>query len=500
MSDSRAMDFDVVVVGGGPTGLMLACELALAGVRLVLLERHAARPGFCRGFNLNARSLELLDRRGLVERFLAEGYRLPFAGFAGLETPLSLASLDTDHPYTLGIPQTRTEQLLEEHALELGVPIRRGHELVDAQQDAHGVTVEVCGPDGNYALRAAYLAGCDGGRSTVRKCAGISFPGTNATGSWLLGDVVVADPASLPVGSHRTPNGSVVVIPRPGYVRIITAERPPSPYRDAPVTLDDLRNAVRQALGRDVELIEPKWLTRFGDAARQAEQYVAGRILLAGDAAHIHPPAGAQGLNVGLQDAFNLGWKLAATINGWAPSELLHSYHTERHAAGARVLLNTRAQVALAEPSERFDPLRSLFTELATLEPVQRLLAETVTGIATRYDMGENADHPLLGRLAPNLALETARGSCKLSSLLHSGRGVLLDLDDQPELRDTASRWSDRVEIVNAVSRDSQELGGILLRPDGHAAWIIPLETSAPCRGLKEALAKWFGPERTEVG
>jgi 2-polyprenyl-6-methoxyphenol hydroxylase-like FAD-dependent oxidoreductase len=314
---------EVAVVGGGPTGLMVACELALAGVRTIVLERQRERPGFCRGFNLNTRSLELLDRRGIVELFLAEGWRVPLAGFAGLDAPLSLAELASDHRYTLGIPQTRTEELIEQRACELGVTVRRGHEVTAVDQDADGVSVGVHSPDGDYSMRLAYLAGCDGGRGTVRRLAGIAFPGTEATGSWLLGDVTLSDPASLPVGSHRTSTGSVAVIPRPGYVRVITAERSLPLDRDAPVTLDEFRAAVRVALGRDVQMTEPRWLTRFGDAARQAERYVFGRIVLAGDAAHIDPPAGAQGLNVGLQDAFNLGWKLAAQVRGWAPPGLL---------------------------------------------------------------------------------------------------------------------------------------------------------------------------------
>ncbi len=323
----------VIIAGGGPTGLMLACELALARVPTIILERLPERPSFCRGFTLNARSLELLDRRGIVERFLAEGWRVPVTGFAGLDSPLSLADLETDHRYTLGIPQTRTEELLEDRAKELGVPIRRGHEVIGLEQDKDGVTVEVRGPEGVYSLRAAFLAGCDGGRSAVRKFAKIAFPGSEATGSWLLGDVELPDPTSLSVGSHRGANGSVFVIPRPGYVRVIAAERERPADRDAPVTLDELRQTVSVALGRDVEMAEPRWLTRFGDAARQAEHYISGRVLLAGDAAHIHPPAGAQGLSVGLRDAFNLGWKLAAQVQGWAPPGLLETYHTERHAA-----------------------------------------------------------------------------------------------------------------------------------------------------------------------
>ena len=496
MTEVQEAGTEVVIAGGGPTGLMLACELALAGVRTVVLERHRERPGFCRGFNLNARSLELLDRRGLVERFLAEGWRVPVTGFAGLDAPLSLADLDSDHRYTLGIPQTRIEELLEQRAGELGVPIRRGHDVTALEQHAAGVTVGVRGPDGDYMLRAAYLAGCDGGRSTVRKLAGIAFPGTEATGFWLLGDVELPDLASLPVGSHRGPNGSVVVIPRPGYVRVITAEREQPADRDAPVTLEELRAAVRLALGRDVDMTGPRWLTRFGDAARQAERYVSGRVVLAGDAAHIHPPAGAQGLNVGLQDAFNLGWKLAAQVRGWAPAGLLETYHTERHAAGARVLLNTRAQVALAQPGEKFDPLRVLFAELAAFEPVRRYLTETVTGVGTRYDMGVDDSHPLVGRLAPNLRLETPRGASQLTALLHTGRGVLLDLADRSDLRAAAIGWTDRLDLVDADCSERLGVDALLIRPDRYTAWLAPAGSRDGRGGLREALLTWFGDER----
>ena len=421
---------------------------------------------------------------------------MPVAGFAGLDAPLSLAELESDHPYTLGIPQTRTEELIEQRAWELGVTIRRGHEVTGLEQDADGVAIGVHGPDGGYTLRAAYLAGCDGGRSTVRKLAGVAFPGTEATGSWLLGDVGLPDPASLPVGSHRTPGGSVAVIPRPGYVRVITAERERPANRDAPVTLEEFRAAVRLALGRDVEMTAPRWLTRFGDAARQAERYVSGRVVLAGDAAHIHPPAGAQGLNVGLQDAFNLGWKLAARVRGWAPAGLLETYHTERHAAGARVLLNTRAQVALAEPGEKFDPLRSLFSELAALEAVRRHLAETVTGVGTRYDMGAGDPHPMVGYLAPNLPLETPDGPSKLASFLHAGRGVLLDLADRSDLRAAATGWADRLEMVSAKCPEGRGIDALLIRPDGYTAWAAPAGSLDGHEGFRGTLLTWFGRER----
>ncbi len=488
------LDVDVVVAGGGPTGMMLACELALSGVRTVVLEREPERPGFCRGFNLNARSVELLDRRGIAERFLADGWRVPVVGFAGLETPLSLAELATDHRYTLGIPQTRIEELIEQRACELGVAIRRGHEVATLKQDMSGTTVGVHGPRGDYFLRAAYLAGCDGGRSTVRKLAGIAFPGTESTGSWLLGDVALTDPASLPVGSHRTSGGSVVVIPRPGYVRVITAEPERPANRDAPVTLDEFKRAVSRALGRDVEMTEPRWLTRFGDAARQAEHYVSGRVVLAGDAAHIHPPAGAQGLNVGLQDAFNLGWKLAATVHGWAPPGLLESYHTERHAAGAQVLVQTLAQVALATPGEKFDALRKLFADLAAFEPVRRYLTETVTGIGACYDIRSDNPHPLLGRMAPNLPLKTGEKTTTVAALLHAGRAVFLNLASCSDLQDAVSGWSDRVDTVVANGPEDFGIDALFIRPDGYITWIAPRVLTMHLRDSATLCSPGWGP------
>lgn len=489
-------DVDVIIAGAGPTGLMLACELALAGVRTVLLEKLPERPDFCRAFNLNVRSLELLDRRGLVERFLAEGPTRPVTSFGGLDTPLSLATLESDRAYTLGIPQTRTEALLETRARELGVAVLWGHELTGLEQDDDGVTVEVRTPRGTESLRAAYVAGCDGGRSAVRKLAGIPFPGTAATQFALLGDVSLGESAGLPFGQTRTPAGSVFVIPRPGYVRVIVGEDNPPDDRDAPVSLDELRAAVRRVIGREVMLENPRWLTRFGDAARQAERYRSGRILLAGDAAHIHPPAGAQGLNVGLQDAFNLGWKLAAEVRGWAPPGLLDTYHTERHAAAKRVLLNTRAQLALANPDERFDPLRALFAELAEFKNVHQLLAEMVTGAGTRYETRPLIDHPRAGRLVPNLQLRTSAGPQKVADLLHSGRAVHIDLTGRADLQAAAGGWSDRVDVIAARSDERLDFDAVLIRPDGYAAWLNPTGTSASADALRDSLTTWFGAGR----
>ncbi|MEV7598195.1 FAD-dependent monooxygenase [Kitasatospora sp. NPDC089797] len=505
---------EVLIVGAGPAGLLLAIELRLAGVDTVVIERHPQRPDHCRGFNLNARALDLLARRGLADRLIAEGWQVPHAAFSGLPVTLTLADARTDHPYSLGIPQTRVEEVLEAHALALGADIRRGHELRALAQDSESVTATVAAAGREHRIRAAYLVGCDGGRSTVRRQTGIDFPGTPATAFSLLGDVELADPAALPFGTSTGPGGSVLVIPRPGYVRIITGDRQPPADRDEPVTLDLLRSAVGEALGRPVDLRAARWTTRFGNAARQAASYVRGRVVLAGDAAHIHPPAGAIGVNVALDDAFNLGWKLAATVRGTAPAHLLDSYHVERHAAGARVLADTRAQVLLGTADDRLGPLVDLFTRLARHSAGNRALAETVTGLDTRYGTHPDTAHPWLGRLAPDLALRTGQGPTRVSELLASGRGLLLDLTGGSALRasssaipvsaipvsaipvsSSAAGWADRVTTVTASCPEHPWLHAVLLRPDGHTAWLRSADGDRPDRsdGLPQALRHWFG-------
>ena len=479
---------DVLVVGAGPAGLLLAAELRLAGVGTVVLERTLERPPFCRGFNLNARALDLLSRRGLADRFVAEGWQVPHAAFSGLPVVLGLPGTHTGHPYSLGIPQTRVEEVLEGHARALGADLRRGHTLRALRQDADAVTAIVDTADGDYEIRAAYLAGCDGSRSTVRRQAGIAFPGTAATRYTLLGDVELADPGALPFGVTTGPGGSVFAIPRPGYVRLLTADTQPPDDKDAPVTLDVLEAAVARALGRNVELREARWLTRFGDAARLAAEYVKGRVLLAGDAAHIHPPAGAIGVNVALDDAFNLGWKLAAKVRGTAPAHLLATYHAERHRAGEHVLANTRAQTLLGNADERLAPLVDLLTRIASHPAGNRAVAETIVGLDTRYDM-TGSGHEWLGRLAPNLAVKTAQGRTDVAALLADGRGLLLDLTGADALGPAAAG---RVRVVAATCPDQPELRGLLLRPDGHTAWV---QTGDRQDGLHQALVHWFGPE-----
>ncbi len=493
-------DADVLVVGAGPAGLMLACELGLAGVRTVVLERHPAPPGFCRGFNLNARSLELLDRRGLAGRFLAEGPTAATTAFVGA-AQLDLAAMRTEHPYVLGIAQTRVEEILAERATELGVRVLRGHRLTALHQDDGGVHAEVDSSDGRRLLRSGWLVGCDGGRSTVRGLAGIGFPGTPAGRFTLLGDVVLADPRAIPFGVTAGANGTVFAIPRPGSVRLITGDPQPPDNRDEPVTLSGFQHVLDQALGRHVEIAEAHWLTRFGDAARLAERLRHGRVLLAGDAAHIHPPAGAIGVNAAIDDAMNLGWKLGLVARGQAPDSLLDSYHTERHAAGARLLRNTRVQALVAAEGERLAPVRELLAELAQAQETAGFLAEMITGVGTRYAVHHGSGHPWEGWMVPDVPLERDR---LLPLLARTGGGALLvdESTGADALREAAGPWADRVTVASAAPDSLPDTPAILVRPDGHAAWAAT--PSAPHRTttqqLRAALHHWFGPPTDSSG
>ncbi|SEC04066.1 2-polyprenyl-6-methoxyphenol hydroxylase [Amycolatopsis tolypomycina] len=472
-------DPDVLVAGAGPAGLLLAAELALAGVRTTIVERLPERPPYCRGFNLNSRSLDLLARRGLAEGLVAEGHRVPIAPVTGLPDPLLLDGTATDHPFSLGIPQTRVEEVLEARARELGVEILHGHELRSFRQDGDGVTASI---HNGLDIRARYLVGCDGGRSTVRKQAGIEFPGVDARWYALLGDVE----CELPYGPSAGPDGrSVFVIPRPGYVRIVVREDDPPSDKDTPVTLERLQEQVDTALGGHVELRAPRWLTRFGNAARLAARYREDRVLLAGDAAHIHPPAGAIGVNVALDDAFNLGWKLAATVHGTAPDGLLDTYHDERHAAGARILANTQAQVALEEAGA--EPWADLMRRVAAHPAGNRALAEIITGLDACYEPG---GHAWLGRLAPDVPLRVSGAETHLAKLLHAGRPVLVDLTSSGAF----GAWSAGVAVVMASTLDTADTSGIdavLLRPDGHVAWVGTRDSGDT--GLAEAVHRWVG-------
>jgi 2-polyprenyl-6-methoxyphenol hydroxylase-like FAD-dependent oxidoreductase len=470
---------DVVIAGGGPTGMMLAGELRLHGVRVLVLEKEAEPTPYVRALGLHVRSIEMLDQRGLLERFLAEGTKHPLGGFfAGLAKPAP-GRLDTAHGYVLGIPQPVTDRLLAEHAAELGAEIRRGCELVGLSQDDDGVTAELA--DGTR-LRSRYLVGCDGGRSTVRKLLGVGFPGEPSRVETLMGEMeVAASPEELAtvMAEVRKTHFRFGAMPiREGVHRVIVPAEGVTEDRTAPPTFEEFRQQLHKFAGTDLGVHSPRWLSRFGDATRQAERYRTGRALLAGDAAHVHPPTGGQGLNLGLQDAFNLGWKLAAELRGWAPQGLLDSYHTERHPVAAAVLDNTRAQMHLLAPEPGPQAVRRLLAELMDFEDVNRLLIEKVTAIAVRYDCGEG--HELLGRRLRDVGLQRGR----LYERMRDGRGLLLD---RTGVRLSVAGWSDRVGHVVDVSEEL-DVPAVLLRPDGHVAWIGDDQ-----QDLLDRLPRWFG-------
>jgi 2-polyprenyl-6-methoxyphenol hydroxylase-like FAD-dependent oxidoreductase len=477
----------VVVAGGGPTGLMLAGELALAGVDVAIVERRASQDlTGSRSRGLHSRTIEVLDQRGIAERFLSEGQVAQVAGFAA--TRFDISDFPTRHPYGLALLQHKFERILAGWVGELQVPIRRELDVTGFSQDAAGVDVQLS--DGS-ALRADYLVGCDGGRSVVRKAAGIEFPGWEPTTSTLIAEVQLADEPKWGVHDNALGRHAFSKL-EGGLVGVLVTEEHINPASDA--TLGELRQALIAVWGTDYGVHSATSISRFTDMARQAAAYRAGRVLLAGDAAHVHYPVGGQGLNTGVQDAVNLGWKLAQVVKGTSPGSLLDTYHAERHPVAARVLRNTIAQVALLRPNDYVKTLGEIITELLTLEEPRRRFAAMVSGLDIRYDLGEG--HPLLGRRMPDLDLVTPAGTVRAFSLLHDAHPVLLNLGKLWGF--DSSTWANRVLAIDAKYAGDWELPGlglvaapaaVLIRPDGHVAWV----GDGTDTGLRDALTTWFG-------
>jgi 2-polyprenyl-6-methoxyphenol hydroxylase-like FAD-dependent oxidoreductase len=481
-------DHAVVIAGAGPTGLMLAAELALAGIDVAIVERRVDQNvAGARAGGLHSRSIEVLDQRGVADRFLSQGTVAQIAGFAWI--PLNMSDLPTRHPYGLALWQSHIERILAEWVEELRVPVYRGREVTGFSQDDAGVDVTVSSGD---ALRASYLVGCDGGRSVIRKTAGIDFAGWDATVSHLIAEVELAEEPAW--GLRRDARGiSGLSRLGNGPVRVMVTEQRPGGTGEP--TLGDLSEVMVATYGTDYGVHSPRWISRFTDMARQAASYRKDRVLIAGDAAHVHYPAGGQGLNTGVQDAVNLGWKLAQVIRGVSPASLLDSYHAERHPVAAAVLPNTMAQVALLRGDDRTNALRDIETEILAMDEPRRRLAADMSGLSVHYDLGEG--HPLLGRRMPDLDLATADGPRRLFTLLHDARPLLLNLGE-PGSIDVAP-WADRVRSIDASYAGSWELPAlgpvaaptaVSIRPDGYVAWV----GAGNEEGLADALTKWFGP------
>jgi 2-polyprenyl-6-methoxyphenol hydroxylase-like FAD-dependent oxidoreductase len=479
----------VVIAGGGPTGLMLAGELALAGIDVAIVERRVSHElDGSRAGGLHSRTIEVLDQRGIADRFLAEGVVAQVAGFAWI--PLDISDFPTRHNYGLALSQSHIERILGGWVDQLAVPIHRGREVTGFARDETGVDVELS--DGS-SLRADYLVGCDGGRSAVRKAACIDFPGWDPTTSNLIAEVEMAEEPEW--GLQRDARGirGLSRMENGGSIRVMVTEQRPD--RTGEPTLRDLSDQLAAAYGTDFGVHSPTWISRFTDMARQAASYRKGRVLLAGDAAHVHYPVGGQGLNIGVQDAVNLGWKLAGVVNGTSPESVLDTYHAERHPVAARVLRDTMAQVALLRTDERTDALREIVSGLLGLDEPRKRMGAMMSGLDVHYDLGEG--HPLLGRRMPDLDLMTDSGPLRVFALLHEARPALLNLGEPGAIE--IGSWSDRVRLIDAGCTGPWELPAIgavpaptavLVRPDGHVAWV----GTGTMAGLSDALTTWFEP------
>jgi 2-polyprenyl-6-methoxyphenol hydroxylase-like FAD-dependent oxidoreductase len=490
----------VVIAGGGPTGLMLAGELALAGVDVAIVERRVNQDlAGSRAGGLHSRTIEVLDQRGIADRFLSEGQVAQVAGFASVR--LDISDFPTRHPYGLGLWQNHIERIMAGWVGGLAVTFYRGREVTGFTQDDTGVDVEL---SEGQSLRAEYLVGCDGGRSVVRKAAGIEFPGWDPTTSNILAQVEMAE--KPPLGIHRTALGMYsfgrleyeirdgeIVYKDAGPIGVMAPEQDVG--RTTEPTLRDLSEALIAVCGTDYGVHSPTWISRFTDMARQAATYRDRRVLLAGDAAHVHSPVGGQGLNTGVQDAVNLGWKLAQVVKKTSPASLLDTYHAERHPVAARVLRNTMAQTALMRADDRIEALRDTVSELLSMDEPRKRFGAMMSGLGIHYDLGEG--HPLLGRRMPDLDLVTANATLRVFTQLHDARPVLLNLGEPGGV--DISPWADRVRLIDARYDGAWELPAlgavtaptaVLIRPDGYVAWVGDLTQV----GLADALTSWFGP------
>lgn len=481
----------VAIAGGGPTGLMLAAELALARIDVAIIERRETQElAGSRAGGLHARTIEVLDQRGVAERFLSQGQAMQVAGFSFI--PLDISDFPIRHNYGLALRQNHIERILADWVSELPVTFYRGRDVTGFAQDDIGVDVALS--DGQ-SLRAQYLVGCDGGRSLVRKTAGIDFPGWDASTSYLIAEVEMADEPAWGIRRGEKGVNAIGKLDDGKRAGVVLVE-PQVGNRDEP-TLQDLRDALIAVYGTDFGVRNPTWLSRFSDMARQAASYRKGRVLLAGDAAHVHAPSGGQGLNIGVQDAVNLGWKLAQVVNGISPESLLDTYHAERHPIAARVLKLTMAQTALGRGDDRTEALREIMSDLLRMDEGRKRYAAIMSGLDIRYDLGEG--HPLLGRRMPDLEVVTESGPRRVFTLLHEARPVLLNLGE-PSAFDI-SPWADRVRRIDARYAGAWELpvlgaipapAAVLIRPDGYVAWV----GDGTDHGLRDALTKWFGPPR----
>jgi 3-(3-hydroxy-phenyl)propionate hydroxylase len=488
-SRDRTGEHAVVIAGGGPTGLMLAGELALARIDVAIVERRASQSLVgSRAGGLHSRTIEVLDQRGIAERFLSEGQVAQVAYFAG--TLLDISDFPTRHNYALGLWQNHIERILACWVGELAVQIYHGHEVTGIEQDDGGVDVQLA--DGQ-SLRAEYLVGCDGGRSLVRKAAGIDFPGWDPTVSSLIAEVETAEEPERGIRNDAIGIHSLHRLDDGGPVRVNVTEQHLGPASEP--TLRDLSEALIAVYGTDYGIHSPTWISRFTDMTRQAAAYRDRRVLLAGDAAHVHHPVGGQGLNLGVQDAVNLGWKLAQVVNRTSPDRLLNTYHAERHPVAARVLRNTMAQIVLRRPDDRIKALSDFMSELLSMDEPRKRSAAMISGLGIHYDLGKG--HPLLGRRMPDLDLVTDNGPLRVFTLLHDARPVLLNLGE-PGGFDIAP-WADRVQLIGATYDGAWELPAlgavtaptaVLIRPDGHVAWV----GDRTQLGLADALTIWFGP------